>query len=183
MAGCFSIETIEPTESIISNNPEGENRTLENFNAALSTKIKFEELASLEKKRNLKEMALNLESEARCSFGDYQRNSTFDEDSSESSLHIDITDIKRKALELTRSISQSGNNISRKNVSPTTSSSENESDEITGSFSPIPTQITIKEARDAYDLQCQICQINYKNPKVLPCLHSFCHTCLEDTIK
>ena len=43
--------------------------------------------------------------------------------------------------------------------------------------------ITIKEAKVVYDLQCQLCKGNYRHPKVLPCLHSFCHSCLEDTIK
>ena len=43
--------------------------------------------------------------------------------------------------------------------------------------------ITIKEAKAVYNLQCQLCKENYRNPRVLPCLHSFCHSCLEDTIK
>ena len=51
------------------------------------------------------------------------------------------------------------------------------------SLSPVPKHITIKEAKVVYDLQCHLCQGNYKNPKVLPCLHSFCHSCLDDTIK
>ena len=43
--------------------------------------------------------------------------------------------------------------------------------------------ITIREARDIYNLQCQLCKENYRNPRVLPCLHSFCHSCLEDKIR
>ena len=29
------------------------------------------------------------------------------------------------------------------------------------------------------ELECTICLEQYKEPKVLPCLHSFCKTCLE----
>lgn len=29
------------------------------------------------------------------------------------------------------------------------------------------------------ELECTICSEQYKEPKVLPCLHSFCKTCLE----
>lgn len=29
------------------------------------------------------------------------------------------------------------------------------------------------------ELKCAICLEQYKEPKVLPCLHSFCKTCLE----
>lgn len=28
-------------------------------------------------------------------------------------------------------------------------------------------------------LQCQLCQDNFKDPKLLPCRHTFCHRCLE----
>ena len=29
------------------------------------------------------------------------------------------------------------------------------------------------------ELECAICLEQYEEPKVLPCLHSFCKTCLE----
>ena len=29
------------------------------------------------------------------------------------------------------------------------------------------------------ELECAVCLDQYKEPKVLPCLHSFCKTCLE----
>ena len=29
------------------------------------------------------------------------------------------------------------------------------------------------------ELECAVCLEQYKEPKVLPCLHSFCKTCLE----
>ncbi|ESP02424.1 hypothetical protein LOTGIDRAFT_138472, partial [Lottia gigantea] len=32
-------------------------------------------------------------------------------------------------------------------------------------------------------LTCCICLDRYKNPKQLPCLHSFCRDCLSDHIK
>ncbi|KAJ7382998.1 hypothetical protein OS493_031501 [Desmophyllum pertusum] len=31
----------------------------------------------------------------------------------------------------------------------------------------------------AKELECAVCLEQYKEPKVLPCLHSFCKTCLE----
>ncbi|KAH9507813.1 Tripartite motif-containing protein 2 [Bulinus truncatus] len=31
-------------------------------------------------------------------------------------------------------------------------------------------------------LSCAICDHRYKDPKVLPCLHSFCEQCLSDVI-
>ena len=32
------------------------------------------------------------------------------------------------------------------------------------------------------ELTCSICLDRFSNPKVLPCLHSFCKTCLSDVI-
>jgi len=63
------------------------------------------------------------------------------------------------------------------------SSSGSDSGTSSPSISSSSQTVTIKEAREIYDLQCHICSLNYKNPKVLPCLHSFCHACLENTIK
>ena len=36
---------------------------------------------------------------------------------------------------------------------------------------------------DHYQLTCGICSETYKNPKVLPCLHSFCQNCLDSNIR
>ena len=63
------------------------------------------------------------------------------------------------------------------------SSSGSESGTVSSSTSPSQRTVTIKEAKEIYDLQCHVCSFSYKNPKVLPCLHSFCHACLENTIK
>lgn len=63
------------------------------------------------------------------------------------------------------------------------SSSGSDSETVSSSTSPSQRTVTIKEAKEIYDLQCHICSLSYKNPKVLPCLHSFCHACLENTIK
>ncbi|XP_065647014.1 E3 ubiquitin-protein ligase TRIM71 [Hydra vulgaris] len=42
---------------------------------------------------------------------------------------------------------------------------------------------TLKTARDIYDFRCILCSETFKNPKVLPCLHSFCYSCLEELIR
>ncbi|XP_057317711.1 E3 ubiquitin-protein ligase TRIM71-like [Hydractinia symbiolongicarpus] len=41
----------------------------------------------------------------------------------------------------------------------------------------------VRNARDICDLNCSLCEENFKNPKVLPCLHSFCQSCLDATIR
>jgi len=41
----------------------------------------------------------------------------------------------------------------------------------------------VKNAQEIYDLQCRLCEESFKNPKVLPCLHSFCQSCLEQTVR
>uniref|UniRef100_A0A3Q4GDF5 RING-type domain-containing protein n=1 Tax=Neolamprologus brichardi TaxID=32507 RepID=A0A3Q4GDF5_NEOBR len=46
----------------------------------------------------------------------------------------------------------------------------------TGSTSPVVRQI------DKQFLVCSICLDHYHNPKVLPCLHTFCEKCLQNYI-
>ena len=41
----------------------------------------------------------------------------------------------------------------------------------------------VKDAREMYDLDCVLCEENFKVPKVLPCLHTFCQACLEQIIR
>uniref|UniRef100_A0A672GCG2 RING-type domain-containing protein n=1 Tax=Salarias fasciatus TaxID=181472 RepID=A0A672GCG2_SALFA len=45
-----------------------------------------------------------------------------------------------------------------------------------GSTSPVVRQI------DKQFLVCSICLDHYRNPKVLPCLHTFCESCLQNYI-
>lgn len=41
----------------------------------------------------------------------------------------------------------------------------------------------VRNAREIYDLDCVLCEENFKTPKVLPCLHTFCLPCLEQIIR
>lgn len=41
----------------------------------------------------------------------------------------------------------------------------------------------VRNAREMYDLDCVLCEENFKSPKVLPCLHTFCQQCLEQIIR
>lgn len=43
--------------------------------------------------------------------------------------------------------------------------------------------VPVNKITDHYQLTCGICSETYKNPKVLPCLHSFCQNCLDSNIR
>ncbi|KAM7443236.1 hypothetical protein ABFA07_007890 [Porites harrisoni] len=43
--------------------------------------------------------------------------------------------------------------------------------------------VPVNKITDHYELTCGICRETYKNPKVLPCLHSFCQNCLDSNIR
>ncbi|XP_067045260.1 tripartite motif-containing protein 2-like isoform X1 [Acropora muricata] len=43
--------------------------------------------------------------------------------------------------------------------------------------------VPVNKISDHYELTCGICKETYKNPKVLPCLHSFCQNCLDSSIR
>lgn len=43
--------------------------------------------------------------------------------------------------------------------------------------------VPVNKITDHYELTCGICNETYKNPKVLPCLHSFCQNCLDSNIR
>lgn len=43
--------------------------------------------------------------------------------------------------------------------------------------------VPVNKITDYYQLTCGICSETYKNPKVLPCLHSFCQNCLDSNIR
>ncbi|EDO47729.1 predicted protein [Nematostella vectensis] len=43
--------------------------------------------------------------------------------------------------------------------------------------------VLVNRIQDHYRLVCGICQETYNNPKVLPCLHSFCQNCLDKSIR
>lgn len=43
--------------------------------------------------------------------------------------------------------------------------------------------VPVNKITDHYELTCGICNETYKNPKVLPCLHSFCQNCLDSKIR
>ncbi|KAL9955084.1 hypothetical protein ACROYT_G036359 [Oculina patagonica] len=43
--------------------------------------------------------------------------------------------------------------------------------------------VPVNKITDHYELTCGICSETYKNPKVLPCLHSFCQNCLDSNIR
>ena len=40
---------------------------------------------------------------------------------------------------------------------------------------------TLQQIRDEF-LVCPLCHTHYKEPKLLPCLHTFCHQCLVDNV-
>lgn len=43
--------------------------------------------------------------------------------------------------------------------------------------------VPVNKIADHYQLKCGICDETYSNPKVLPCLHSFCQSCLDSNIR
>eukprot|EP00794_Sanderia_malayensis_P018206 gene18206-20024_t len=43
--------------------------------------------------------------------------------------------------------------------------------------------VTFGNLKNVHNLECTLCSSTFKNPKVLPCLHSFCEKCLEETIR
>lgn len=43
--------------------------------------------------------------------------------------------------------------------------------------------VPVNKITDHYQLTCGICSETYNNPKVLPCLHSFCQNCLDSNIR
>ena len=44
-----------------------------------------------------------------------------------------------------------------------------------------PLAVSLQKLDD--ELTCPVCSEHFKEPKVLPCLHCFCKTCIADQIK
>lgn len=44
------------------------------------------------------------------------------------------------------------------------------------------THIELKSRDIPSELKCSMCQLEYNEPRLLPCLHSFCYRCLEEEV-
>ena len=49
-----------------------------------------------------------------------------------------------------------------------------------GNYSDVICKMASKSATS--DIACQVCQQQFKAPKLLPCLHSFCKECLDKLV-